>query len=132
MLLVEELQTKARKILKVYSSLNKKQFTDELNNLVRVKKLESSLKFESYECSFGKDNNHDSSEIFDQSFIVLPYYPKGTLFGLIIRALNKNIYFSKALSGYLIRNLTEALYELHSKANLAHLDLKLENTVLSP
>ena len=65
-----------------------------------------------------------------RKFMIFPYYPMGDLMNLIEKSRSKGKILSTDTLGYLIRNMAEAVYEMHYKANLAHCDIKLQNIVL--
>lgn len=62
--------------------------------------------------------------------MVFPFYKKGTLIDLLIKAQEKRHDISGDLVKYLIKQVVECLFDLHFNLGMAHMDLKPDNIII--
>jgi serine/threonine protein kinase len=132
--LVQNLQDRQLYVLKAYTIEEKENFIHEVkvNETLACnsRKLVKMLDYRLYDFGQTPLFTFETAKIDLYSYLVLPYYPNGTLLDFLVKANAKGIKLSMNLQQYLFRQLVEAVAELRSCHGLSHLDIKPDNIIL--
>lgn len=120
-------------VLKFYKQSETNAFVDEVNRnsvLIASSHLQKSIMHVS--ARLDMPPVHLDGQVYDfYSYILIPYCSKATLIDLIMNARQKGVWLTLELVLYLSKTVLENLQYLHEINELAHLDIKPDNIVLT-